>query len=221
MSCKNPGCRYAGNEETKLCSLCSKVGPMTDSVRKQFITEYTFTQNKVLNEAAMTFVIANHKLYFVNGFMENSYNLFCYLRKNRLFLSTEQAKLLINMRGFPHLWYSLVLNRWNLSAEYAPACYYSGYATRPDLDVFIDDDGKFVFSVSDHWNYQPPNHDDKYGCPINEDDYMNPNNAFKDCCPILNTNLTSNVTAAQQKVETVQAVADLPAIAVTDSKNDK
>ena len=61
--------------------LCSKVGPMTESVRKQFIAEYTFTQNKVLNEAAMTFVIANHKLYFVNGFMENSADLFAILEK--------------------------------------------------------------------------------------------------------------------------------------------
>lgn len=215
MSCKNPGCRYAGNEETKLCSLCSKVGPMTDSVRKQFIAEYIFTRNKVLNEAAMTFVIANHKLYFVNGFMENSYNLFCYLRENKIFLSTEQAKLLINMRGFPHLWYSLVLDRWNLSAEYAPACYYSGYATRPDLDVYIDDDGKFVFSVSDHWNYQPPNHDDKYGCPINEDDYMNPNNAFKDCCSMQLSNKLHGPPHA------FVAVAALPAVAVSDSKDDK
>ena len=202
--CANSGCKYAGNEENTLCSICSKVGPMTKLVRERFIDEYTFTQNKVLNVEAMTFVIANHQLYFVNGFMENSYKLFCYLRENRLFLSTEQAKLLINMRGFPHLWFSLVLDRWNLTEGYAPACYYSGYATRPDLDVSIDDDGKFVFTVSNQWNYTPPNEDSKYGSPINEDDYRNPNNAFKYCC----SNKLREPTKAVQAVQAVQAVVD-------------
>ena len=211
-TCVNHGCNFGRPSDGKLCSFCSKIGPVTKKIRENTIQLYKKAQLYFLNKSISKYVIPNHHLFFINGFMENSYQLFCFMRDKSILISSKQADILIDMRGFPHLWYSLVYDRWNLIDVVAPGCYYYKPTTRPDLSISLNDSGLYSFSIDPDWfihNNGIPKHiinkffkklpsevcsliftfirtiDDLYGNPINEEDYKD---GYKKntCCKLFN-----------------------------------
>ena len=197
-TCVNNGCNFGRPSDGKFCSFCRKIGPVTEQIRNNTIKLYKKAQLYFLNRSISKYVIPNHHLFFINGFMENSYELFCFMRDKSIFISLQQAFILVDMRGFPHLWYSLVYDRWNLIDVEAPGCYYYKPTTRPDLSISLNDSGLYLFSIDPDWfdhNNSIPKHiicrffkklplevcslictfirpiDNLYGNPINEEDY--------------------------------------------------
>ena len=86
-----------------------KLDQLLKKLEKNTIKLYKKAQLHFLNKSISKYVIPNHRLFFINGFMENSYQLFCFMRDKSILISSKQADILIDMRGYPHLWYSLCI----------------------------------------------------------------------------------------------------------------
>jgi hypothetical protein len=211
-TCVNNGCNFGRPSDGKFCSFCTKIGPATEQIRENTIKLYKKAQLHFLNRSISKYVIPNHHLFFINGSMENSYELFCFMREKSIFISLQQALILVDMRGFPHLWYSLVYDRWNLIDVETPGCYYYKSVTRPDLSISLNDSGSYSFSIDPDWfnhnngipiriisrffkklpldvcsiicKYIRPI-DKIYGNPINEQDYKDPYKKTS-CCLLFN-----------------------------------
>ena len=150
--CLNGGCKYYKELNKKFCSSCGKAGgPMTPKVRKNTLNLYKRAQNDFQTRSATKDVIPNHHLFFINGFMEKSYDLFCFMRDRYIYISSYQASFLVKIRGVPHLWFSLVRDRWNLNESKAPGCYYYKQETKPNLSITLYDNGRSSFSIDHYW----------------------------------------------------------------------
>ena len=84
-TCVNNGCNFGRPSDGKFCSFCTKIGPATEQIRENTIKLYKKAQLHFLNRSISKYVIPNHHLFFINGSMENSYELFCFMRENYIF----------------------------------------------------------------------------------------------------------------------------------------
>ena len=150
--CLNGGCKYYKEPNQKFCSSCGKAGgPMTPKVRKNTLNLYRKAQDYFQTRSATKDVIPNDRLHFYIAKIENSYELFCSMRKKKIYISSKQASNLVAIRGVPHLWYSLVSDRLNLNESEAPGCYYYKRETKPNLSITLYDNGRSSFSIDHYW----------------------------------------------------------------------